>query len=248
MVMKAIAIIPARYASTRLPGKPLLARTGKPLIQHTVESISSATLIARAVVATDDKRIAEAVAGFGGQYVLTGPAGNGTERLAEAAEKLDLPDDAIVVNVQGDEPEMPPECVDKVVQLLQDSGADIATAATAMAEDEAELPNMTKVVLAVNGEAMYFSRAKIPCDRDSEGGVQYYLHHGIYAYRVSFLKLYKTLAPTPAETAEKLEQLRALEHGRRIAFTLVDYRPSRIDTPEEYEQFVAKIAAAGEGG
>ena len=242
--MKAVAIIPARYDSTRLPGKVLLDRTGKPLILHVVESIQSALSIDRVVVATDDDRVRDAVLAFGGQVVLTGSdCKNGTERLAEAAEKLDLPDETIVVNVQGDEPEMPPQCVDRVVELLAGSDADVATLAAPMSEAEAQLSNMTKVVFDVHGRAMYFSRAKIPCDRDSEGGVNYFLHHGIYAYRAEFLRVYRGLASTPAEQAEKLEQLRVLEHGYKIIVGVVDYRPCRIDTPDEYEQFVAKVTS-----
>lgn len=243
-IMNAVAIIPARYGSKRLPGKVLLDRTGKPLVQHVVESIRSAASIERVVVATDDDRVAEAVSAFGGQAVLTNAdCRNGTERIAEAAEKLDLPDETIVVNVQGDEPEMPPECVDKVVELLAGSDAAVATLAAPMSEAEAELPNMTKVVFDANGRAMYFSRAKIPCDRDDVGGVRYFLHHGIYAYSAAFLRIYRSLTPTPAEQAEKLEQLRVLENGYKIVVGVVDYRPSRIDTPQEYEQFVAKVAS-----
>lgn len=239
--MTAIAIVPARYASKRLPGKALLAQTGKPLIQHVVESIASAKRIERVVVATDDSRIVAAVKAFGGEVVLTGEkCRTGSDRIAEAAAKLKLRDDDIVVNVQGDEPEMPPGCVDKVVELLAAGGADIATLCTPITPEEAALPNMTKVVFGASGQAMYFSRARIPFDRDATGKVQYYLHHGIYAYRAGFVQRYARLPSTPAEDAEKLEQLRALEHGYKIVVGVVDYRGARIDTPEEYAEFAAR--------
>ena len=234
-------IIPARYASTRLPGKPLLAETGKPLIRHVVESVSRSNRAERIVVATDDERILEAVRAFRGEAVMTGQAcRTGTDRLADAATQLALADSDIVINVQGDEPDMPGWCADKVVELLEDSNAEIATLATPISAAEAELPSMTKVVLAKNGRALYFSRAKVPQDRDVTGDVAYYLHHGIYAYRVWFLKVFAALPSTPAEQAEQLEQLRALEHGHEIAVAVVEYRGSRIDTQDQYAAFVAR--------
>ena len=239
--MSATVIIPARYASTRLPGKMLLAETGKPLIRHVVESVASARLIDRVVVATDDQRIADAVEAFGAEAVLTSEkCRTGSDRAAEAADKLDLAADDIVVNVQGDEPEMPGECVDRLVELIGAGDGDIATLATPISPQEAELPNMTKVVLDQSAHAMYFSRARIPADRDSVGGVEYLLHHGIYAYRVATLRRYAELDQTPAEQAEKLEQLRALEHGWSIVVCVMDYRGARIDTPQEYADFVSR--------
>jgi 3-deoxy-manno-octulosonate cytidylyltransferase (CMP-KDO synthetase) len=239
--VNAIAVIPARYASTRLPGKMLLCRTGKPLIQHVVESIRPARRVNRIIVATDDKRIADAVKAFGGEAVMTDPQARcGTDRVAEVAEQLRLGDEAMMINVQGDEPEMPAACVDKLVELLQSTEAPMATLATPISAAEGGLLNMTKVVLDRNGAAMYFSRARIPHDRDGDGQVRYLLHHGIYGYRAGFLRIFTSLESTPAEQAEKLEQLRALEHGYKIAVGIVDYRGARIDTPEEYEQFVAR--------
>ncbi|MHC4983507.1 MAG: 3-deoxy-manno-octulosonate cytidylyltransferase [Planctomycetota bacterium] len=240
--MNAVAVIPARYASTRLPGKMLLAETGKPLIQHVVESIMPARSIDRVIVATDDERIAEAVAAFGGQAMMTSPTARcGTDRVAEVAGRLRLPDEAVVVNVQGDEPEMPAACVDKLVELIEKAEAPMATLATPITAEEAELVNMTKVVCDSAGMALYFSRAKIPHDRDGQGQVQYLLHHGIYGYRAGFLRTFAALESTPAEQAEKLEQLRALEHGYEIAVGIVDYRGSRVDTPEEYAEFVTRV-------
>ena len=242
--MNAIAIIPARYASTRLPGKPLLDQTGKPLIQHVVEAVTSASSIQKIVVATDDSRIADAVEGFGGNCVMTrADHPSGTDRIAESAEKLGLEDDDIVVNVQGDEPEMPGACVDQLVELLAGGDWAMATLATPLSDDEADDPNKVKVVLRHDGRALCFSRSRIPFDRDSSREVRYLLHLGIYAYRVAFLKRYAALPPTPAEQAEKLEQLRALESGFDIAVGLTDYRGGGIDTPADYEAFVSRRGA-----
>jgi len=239
--MNAIAIIPARYASTRLPGKPLLDRTGKPLIQHVVESVGAADRIERIVVATDDRRIADAVETFGGEFVMTSERHpSGTDRLAEAAEKLELGNDEIVINVQGDEPDMPGECIDQLVEIIDRSDCPVATLATPLPPDAAADPNRVKVVLRGDGRAMYFSRWSIPYDRDAAGEVRYLWHLGIYAYRVAFLKRYASLEPTPAEKAEKLEQLRVLESGFDIAVGVTDYNGHGIDTPEDYEEFVSR--------
>ena len=239
--MDAVVIIPARYGSTRLPGKPLLAETGKPLIQHVVEAVRPAKRIRRIVVATDDERIVRAVEGFGGEAVMTGEScRTGTDRLAEAAGHLGLADEEIVVNIQGDEPDIPPECVDRLVELLDESRAAMATLATPLPAADADDPNRVKVVLAADGRAMYFSRARIPHDRDGDGHPQYLLHLGVYAYRVAFLKRYASMAATPAERSEKLEQLRVLENGCDIAVGVVDYDGSGIDTREDYVRFVEK--------
>ncbi len=243
--MRVVAIIPARYASTRLPGKPLLGETGKPLIQHVVESVHRARGVERIVVATDDGRIAEAVGAFGGEALMTrGDHACGTDRLAEAAEKLGLADDDIVVNVQGDEPEIPPACLEKLIGLLAESSAPMATLATPLAGAEVGDPNRVKVVCDLSGRAMYFSRSPIPHDRDGCGGVEYLLHLGVYAYRAGFLKEFASLPPTLAEQAEKLEQLRALEHGREIVVAVVAYDGSGIDTRADYEAFVRRVKLA----
>ena len=245
--MSVTIIIPARYASTRLPGKPLLDQTGKTLIQHVVEAVRHATRADETIVATDDDRIMQAVAAFGGKAVMTSRScRTGTDRLAEAAESLGLADDDVVVNVQGDEPDIPPACIDALVDLLESGDAAMATLATGLPADQAADPNKVKVVLGSDGTALYFSRAQIPFDRDGEGEVQYLLHLGIYAYRVAFLKRFAAMAATPAERTEKLEQLRALENGHRIVATVVDYDGVGIDTPEDYAAFVARMSASGE--
>ena len=245
--MDAIAVIPARYASTRLPGKPLLAETGKPLIQHVVEAAQAGSRIARVVVATDDQRIVEAVQTFGGEAVMTrGEHTCGSDRIAEAvsADKLNLPDDRIVVNLQGDEPDIPPGCIDRLVDLIASSDAPMATLAAALEADQADDPGKVKVALALDGTAMYFSRSRIPHDRDRAGQVSYLLHLGVYAYTAGFLRKFSGLPPTPAERAENLEQLRALEHGYKIAVAVVACGGSGIDTPEDYAAFVARYNAA----
>ncbi len=244
--MKAVAIIPARYASSRLPGKPLLARTGKTLIQHVVEAVTPCERVDSIVVATDDSRIADAVKSFGGQYVMTREDCRcGTDRVAEAADALGLADDDIVINVQGDEPEMPAEYVDKLIELLDKGHAPMATLATTLDAVDADDPSKVKVVCDLAGNAMYFSRSRIPHDRDATGDVGYLLHLGIYAYRVGFLKQLADLPATGAEQSEKLEQLRVLEHGHRISVGLVDsVGGAGIDTPEDYEAFVARFGSA----
>ncbi len=240
--MQTIVIIPARYGSTRLPAKPLLKATGKYLIQHVVEAVRGTAGIDRIVVATDDQRIAAAVESFGGCAVMTSPhCRTGTDRLAEAAAALGLADDDIVVNVQGDEPEMPAANVQKLLDVLKRTDAPMATLATPLSAEQVDNPNKVKVVLAANGLALYFSRSRIPFDRDGGGKVSYLLHLGIYAYRVAFLRKFTTLPPTPAEETEKLEQLRALEHGYKIAVAITDHYGVGIDTPEDYAAFVAKF-------
>ena len=247
--MKVVAIIPARYGSTRLPGKPLLDKTGKPLIQHVVEAVRQVGSIEAVYVATDDERIAEAVRRFGGEAIMTrSDHASGTDRLAEAAEKLNLTDDDIIVNVQGDEPEIKPDYIDRLVSLLTDSGAPMATLAAPLNADTAEKPDNVKVVLTSDGSAMYFSRAKIPHDRDglrraqsSRGGAEYLLHLGIYAYRKKFLLEFASMPPTPAEQAEKLEQLRALENGHRIVVAVVASATPGIDTADDYNAFVERM-------
>jgi len=243
--VKAVAIIPARYASTRLPGKPLLAETGMPLICHVLEAAGRAGRLDAACVATDDERIRDAVEAFGGRAVMTrADHASGTDRLAEAADALGLADDDIVVNVQGDEPEIDPAYIDRLVDLLVDSGAPMATLAAPLDERAAANPNNVKVVLAADGAALYFSRAPIPCDRDGTGA-EYLLHMGIYAYRKRFLTAFAAWPRTPLERVERLEQLRALENGHRIAVGVVPAAAPGIDTPEDYAAFVRRHAAGG---
>ena len=249
--MQALALIPARFASTRFPGKPLADDTGRPLIQHVVERVRQCQTIGRIVVATDDPRIRDAVVGFGGEAVMTSPDHpNGTSRLAEAVQTLG-DDTPLVVNVQGDEPEVPAATVDALVRgLADDADADMATLASPFADDEDPTnPNVVKLVIDRHDRAIYFSRSVIPHDRDAEllatrPRVTRYKHPGLYAYRRDFLLAYPDLAPTPLEEAEKLEQLRVLEHGYKIAVIHADAPHPGIDTPEQYDAFVRRYHAA----
>lgn len=247
---KALAIIPARMASTRLPGKPLLRETGKPLIQHVVENAQLATSLDRIVVATDDEPIVDTVRGFGGEAVLTGEHPNGTSRIAEALTLLDA-NHELIVNVQGDEPEIKPAVIDALVAgLTEDKDAPMATLCSRFAADEDPTnPNIVKLVRGVNARALYFSRSLVPFDRD-HGGVSvesqaaYWKHPGLYAYRRDFLlNVYPALSPTPLEGMEKLEQLRVLEHGHAIAVIEADAPEPGIDTPDQYAAFVKRVVA-----
>ena len=226
-------IIPARYASTRFPGKPLVDLAGKPMVVRVCERAAQSG--ASAVhVATDDERIAFAVKAYGFEVVMTRvDHASGTDRLAEAATKLRLDDPHIVVNVQGDEPLIEPKLIGQLAERL--GNADIATACHAI-HDSASLenPNVVKVVMDATGHALYFSRSRIPYPR--EGEAPCYRHAGIYAYRVGFLRRYAALAPAPLERTEALEQLRALWHGYRIAVVVSETDiPPGVDTPQDLE-------------
>lgn len=237
----ATVIIPARFASTRFPAKIIAADTGRPLVQHVVDQVKKCRRVCEIIVATDDDRIVAALRPFETRCVMTSPTHpSGTDRIAEVARKLS---GEIVVNVQGDEPEIEPEIVDRLIERLERSDDDMATAATPFpAGADAGDPNLVKVVMDREGRAMYFSRSPIPFRRDSSDGAAptYYLHLGIYAYRRAFLLEYASLAPTPCESAEKLEQLRALEHGRSIYVLKVDRATHGIDTPDQYAAFVER--------
>lgn len=239
----AIAVIPARLASTRFPRKLLADRTGKPLIVHVVERAREVKLIDRVIVATDHADIERAVRRHSNvEVVMTSEDHpNGTSRLAEAARKLKLPSDEIIVNVQGDEPEIEPAVIDRLIEGLRaDADAPMATLASDFADDENPAnPNIVKLVVSVGGRAMYFSRSLIPCDRDAAGH-RPLKHPGLYAYRVPFLETYIRLSPTPLEQIEKLEQLRVLEHGYAIAVIKVSCRHHGIDTAEQYDAFVER--------
>jgi len=236
-------LIPARYASTRLPGKPLLDIAGKPMVVRVAER-ARASGAARVVVATDDERIREAVADHGIDVLMTRSSHpTGTDRLAEAAAQLGLDDEVIVVNVQGDEPLLEPELIRTVADTLTaHADAAIATACH-LIDDPAEAfnPNVVKVVLDRDGYALYFSRATIPWARDDfaaapgrlPAGLPLYRHYGLYAYRVGFLLRYPTLAASTIERFEALEQLRALWHGHRIIVSITRGAPAPGDDTEQ---------------
>jgi len=233
-------VIPARFASTRFPGKPLIDLAGKPMVVRVCERASQSGAAA-VHVATDDERIASAVRKHGFNVVMTRPDHpSGTDRLAEAAVALKLADADVVVNVQGDEPLIEPTLIRQVAERLAD--ADMSTACHAI-HDAASLanPNVVKVVLDAKGHALYFSRSRIPYPRDGEPVC--YRHAGIYAYRVGFLKRYASLAPAPLEKAEALEQLRALWHGYRIAVVVSETDiPPGVDTPQDVDAVLRMLS------
>ncbi len=243
-------VIPARLASTRLPRKLVLRETGKPLIQHTYEAARRARRPAGVIVAADHEEIAAAVRSFGGQVVMTSPdCASGTDRVAEVARQLPKVD--IIVNVQGDEPELSADAIDLVVDLIErDGSASMATLATPI-RDRTKLldPSCVKVVFDISGRALYFSRAAIPHARDWSDDLlvfeppQFYLHLGLYAYRREFLLKLSTLPRAPLEKLENLEQLRVLEHGYSIQVGLVNEPTVGIDTPEDYAAFVTRERA-----
>jgi len=247
-----VAIIPARYGSTRFPGKPLAAETGKPLIQHVYEQVLAARRVDRVIVATDDARIAEAVASFGGDVRMTrADHTSGTDRVAEVVRQL--ADEGVrpdwVVNVQGDEPEMDPEAIDALIALMAvHPDAPVGTLACRFARTEdVTNPACVKVVVDGQGQALYFSRSLIPYPREAGGKVgdpgRWLLHLGIYAYRPDFLEELAQRTPCLLERIEQLEQLRVLDMGRRIAVAVVERASTGIDTPAQYAEFVARYRA-----
>ena len=253
--MKFVAVIPARHASSRLPGKPLADIAGKPMVVHVADRAREAGA-EQVIVATDDARIHDAAQSHGYESVMTrADHASGTDRIGEVAAARGWPDDRIVVNVQGDEPRIPPALIFSVAQQLANHrDADIATACHAI-HDAAEIfdPNAVKVVLDAKGYALYFSRAPIPYARDAfrtdrsrlPEGLPVYRHLGLYAYRCSFLRIYSTLAPAAIERFESLEQLRALWHGHRISVAITDQAPEPgVDTPEDLEKMRRAFAGA----
>jgi 3-deoxy-manno-octulosonate cytidylyltransferase (CMP-KDO synthetase) len=242
-----VIVIPARLASTRLPRKLLLRETGQTLLQHTYESARTASQPTDIIVATDSEEIVQAVEHFGGKSRMTSlDCASGTDRVAEVAR--DLPDADILVNVQGDEPELPGSAIDLVVKLLaRNPSAVMSTLATPI-RSPAQLddPACVKVVFDGRGRAMYFSRSPIPCAREfceemlEENPACFHQHIGLYAYRRKFLLNLAAMPRTPLETLENLEQLRVLESGHEILVGTVDEPTVGIDTPEDYRRFVAR--------
>ena len=260
--MKVLVVIPARYGSTRFGAKVLAADTGKYLVQHTYEQAMRASSVEKVLIATDNEQVMAACDSFGGACVMTSPSHqSGTDRIAEAVKDMDV---EIVVNVQADEPEIDPGHIDFLVQLLRDNpDAPMATLVTGFDGPRGIAdPNVVKVILDVNGRAIYFSRSVIPYDRQSTGQavaeqanatgqvtagmagigrVDSYLRHlGIYAYRRDFLMEFTSLGQGPLEKLEKLEQLRAIEYGFKIIAGRVDHSCQGIDTPGQYQAFVKR--------
>ena len=243
-----VVVIPARYASTRLPGKPLREINGKPMIEH-VYRRGRESGARDVVIATDDPRIAEAAETFGATVCMTGDQHrSGTERIAEVADLMDWHDETIVINLQGDEPAMPHELIDQCAALLDESSADLATLASPLLSDEDfGNPNVVKVVVDDNGCAIYFSRATIPYPRDAarlaEARAAALHHHGIYAYRCGILRRLVAAQPSALELAEHLEQLRALSLGMTIRVGIPAVRPGAgVDTEDDLAAAARELA------
>lgn len=240
--MKTAIIIPARYASTRLPGKPLLRATGKYLVQHVYERALAARCAGRVIIATDDRRVAAAVRTFGGEFVLTSRQHrSGTDRVAEVAAGLDSD---VIVNLQGDEPLVDPAAIDRLPELLQtDRDAVVATLATPLrSADDWHDPNCVKVVRDDQGRALYFSRSPIPFVRDGVPDLaqippSFFQHVGLYAYRREFLLRLAAMPTHALEELEKLEQLRVLATGGAIQVGVIPSAARGVDTFEDYERF-----------
>ncbi len=242
--MSFVAIIPARFASTRLPGKPLKDINGKPMIVHVLERARESGAD-RIIVATDNIDVAHAVEAAGGEVCLTSPDHqSGTERLAEVIEKCGFSDDTVIVNVQGDEPMIPPVIIKQVADNIAASEAGMATLAVPVTSaEEAFNPNAVKVVMDAQGYALYFSRATIPWDRErfaqshDEIGSHFLRHIGIYGYRAGFIRRYVGWPASPLEQIEMLEQLRVLWHGEKIHVAVAKEVPGvGVDTPEDLER------------
>lgn len=240
--MRVAVVIPARFASSRLPGKPLLCETGKYLIQHVYERASRAKCASDVIVATDDRRIFDAVREFGGRPVMTrDDHPSGTDRVAEVARGISAD---VLVNVQGDEPQIDPADIDKLADLMRDPGTDMATLAVPITNADAYFsPNVVKVVCDDRGRALYFSRSPIPMVRDgtpdfAANPPRFLQHLGIYAYRREFLLQLAGTLPHPLEQSEKLEQLRVLGTGGTIGVGVVREAHRGVDTPADYAEFV----------
>lgn len=246
--MRAVGVIPARLHSTRLPRKLLLAETGRPLIEYAWRSACQARRLEEVIVATDSIEIVAAVEAFGGRAELTGEHTSGTDRVAEVVERC-CPRAEIVVNVQGDEPELDPVAVDRLVEELTERPASQMATLACPIRDEKTLfdPSCVKVVMTDEGQAMYFSRHPIPYCRDGvvpdllAEDSPWLLHVGLYAYRRDFLLALKELPPSSLETHECLEQLRALQHGAEIHVSVAEHSAVGIDTPDDYARFIDRV-------
>ncbi|GMN44834.1 hypothetical protein TIFTF001_014025 [Ficus carica] len=236
---RVIGIIPARFASSRFEGKPLVQILGKPMIQRTWERAKLATTLDHVVVATDDEQIAECCRGFGADVIMTSVScRNGTERCNEALQKLEKKYD-IVVNIQGDEPLLEPEIIDGIVKALQEApDAVFSTAVTSLKAEDAFDPNRVKCVVDNRGYAIYFSRGLIPFNKSGKVNPRfpYLLHLGIQSYDSKFLKTYPELEPTPLQLEEDLEQLKVLENGYKMKVIKVDHEAHGVDIPEDVEK------------
>ncbi len=241
-----LGVLPSRWGSTRFPGKPLHLIAGKPLIQHVWERCQACERLDEIIVATDDRRIYDAVLGFGGKATMTSPDHpTGTDRIAEAA--LAVPQASHIINIQGDEPLIDPGLIDELAAVMAAKpGLDMATAANPLdpADPAVQDPNVVKVAVALDGRALYFSRSPLPFFRNPVAGLPVLRHKGIYAYRRSFLERFITWPPSPLELAESLEQLRALENGASIQVLLSSDCSPGVDTLEQAREVERLIASS----
>jgi 3-deoxy-manno-octulosonate cytidylyltransferase (CMP-KDO synthetase) len=247
--MKIFAFIPARYGSTRFPGKPLEPILGKPMIQHVYERAKAAPQIAELFVTTDDERIYQCVERFGGKALMTrGEHASGTDRIAEAASRMGLQENDLVINIQGDQPTLDYRCFPHLIgPFLENRATPMSTLVFRIAKmSEVKDPNNVKAVWDREGFAVFFSRAPIPFYRDPGSDKSYYKHLGIYAYRVGFLRTFASLPVGALEKAEKLEQLRAIEYGYKIKIVESPYDSFEVDTPSDIK-IAERILAGREG-
>jgi len=243
--MKFLAVIPARYAATRFPGKPLVVLLGQPMIQHVYQRCVEAGCFDQTLIATDDERIAAAARAFGAEAVMTSASHlSGTDRLAEVARKIEA---ALYVNVQGDEPAVHPESLRALTALFDSPEVQMATLVRPLEEAERENPSVVKAVLAENGDALYFSRHDLPFSREPGAVMKRWAHLGLYAYRRETLLRLAALSPTALEKSEGLEQLRALGHGIAIRCAVTPHRSQAVDTPNDVPAAEAALVALRSG-
>ncbi|MEE8397633.1 MAG: 3-deoxy-manno-octulosonate cytidylyltransferase [Desulfobacterales bacterium] len=246
--MKIVALIPSRYGSTRFAGKPLAQIAGKSMIRRVHENVTKAEGLTDVVVATDDKRIADAVMAFGGKVVMTGIENrSGTDRAADAAEQMGLAPEDIVVNVQGDQPLLNPRCIDALIAPFSGLPDLDMTTLAFKTIDKREIadPKDVKVTFDHQGYALYFSRSPIPVARDASTAFDTYKHLGFYAYKKRFLDTFSRLPEGKLEAIEKLEQLRVLEHGHRILVVITPYDSPEVDLPEDIPRIEGILAETG---
>jgi 3-deoxy-manno-octulosonate cytidylyltransferase (CMP-KDO synthetase) len=245
-----LGVLPSRWGSTRFPGKPLHLIAGKPLIQHVWERCQKCSKLDEILVATDDERIMRAVAAFGGKAVMTSPDHlTGTDRIAEALRAV--PQATHIVNIQGDEPLIDPALIDELAETMaNDPTLDMATAANPLdpADPAVNDPNVVKVVTALDGRALYFSRSPLPYFRNAVAGLPVLRHKGIYAYSRSFIERFVTWPPSPLEKAESLEQLRALENGASIKVLRTSDTSPGVDTPEQAREIERLLSSSDHNG
>jgi len=247
--MKIYAIIPARYGSTRFPGKPLAPIAGKPMIQHVYEHALACPEVLEVFVATDDDRISRCVRDFGGKTVMTKKGHpSGTDRIAEASQKMNLQQDDLIVNIQGDQPLFHTSSISQLIRpLMEDRNIPMSTLKYQITdEQEIQNPNNVKVVTDRDGFALFFSRSPLPFYRDPESSRRHYKHLGFYAYAMGFLSKFVTLPVGQLESAEKLEQLRALEYGYRIKVEETPFDSVEVDTPEDAQKVEKLLAESAE--